>query len=67
MTQGMSDDELIEELRKIHEEMATVMQILAVTAGEGVFRPGVYRKRDRYDQKSWERSHPNSDQQGELT
>ena len=53
--QGEMPDELIWELRKIHEEMAIVMQILAVTAGEGVFRPGVYRKRDRYDRTSWER------------
>lgn len=53
--QGEMPDELIEELRKIHQEMAIVMQILTVTAGDGVFRPGVYRKRDWYDQTSWER------------
>ena len=53
--QGEMPDELVEGLRKTHREMAIVVQILAVTAGEGVFRPGVYHKRDRYDQTSWER------------
>ena len=53
--QGEMPGELIEELIKIHLEMVVVVQILAVTAGEDVFRPGVYRKRDRYDQTSWER------------
>jgi len=53
--QGEMPGELVEELRKIHREMAIVVQILAATAGEGVFTPGTYRKRDWYDQTSWER------------
>lgn len=48
---GEYDEELIERAREIHEETQFALQIVLFT---GSFKPGKYRRPDRYDTRTWE-------------
>lgn len=43
-------DKRADELRQLHRETQLALQIILVT---GSFEPGIYRKKNPYDDRSW--------------
>jgi hypothetical protein len=48
--EGMMQEELEEELERVHQETQTALQIVLTLR---TFKPGVYKKQDEYDDQSW--------------